>query len=158
MIYPTISHQYHIDITSVPKQLYITSVSHRYHIGAPQANFFTQDVPRDATRDVPRDVPRNATRDVPRDVPHDIPRAGTRDIPRDVPPDVPRDVPRDVPPTGAAGAAGAAGVGEKVWRHPATAESSRTASLARTTRARRRNRNRYPGWVPEGLTPQPPIL
>ena len=37
---------------------------------------------------------------------------------------------------------------KKVWRTPATAESSRTASLARTTRARRRNRNRFPGWGP----------
>ena len=37
---------------------------------------------------------------------------------------------------------------KKVWRPPATAESSRTASLARTTRARRRNRNRFPGWGP----------
>ena len=35
---------------------------------------------------------------------------------------------------------------KKVWRTPATAESSRTASLARTTRARRRNR--FPGWGP----------
>ena len=34
----------------------------------------------------------------------------------------------------------------KVWRPPATAESSHTASLARTTRARSRNRNRFPGW------------
>ena len=83
--YITMYHQYHIDITSVPKQLYITSASHRYHIGAPQAIFFTQDVPRDATRDVPRDIRR--------DVPHAVPR----DVPRDVPPDVPCDVPRDVP-------------------------------------------------------------
>ena len=37
---------------------------------------------------------------------------------------------------------------KKVWRPPATAESSRTASLARTTRARSRNRNRFPGWGP----------
>ena len=36
---------------------------------------------------------------------------------------------------------------KKVWRPPATAESSRTASLARTTRARSRNRNRFPGWT-----------
>ena len=46
---------------------------------------------------------------------------------------------------------------KKVWRPPATAESSRTASLARTTRARSRNRNRFPGWVLKGLTLQPPI-
>ena len=68
-----------------------------------------------------------------------------------------RDVPRDVRPPTAAGAG--AGGAEKNLAPPATAESSRTASLARTTRARKRNRNRFPGWGPQkDSPPQPPII
>ena len=97
--FTSIAHQYHNDITTVAYQYHtkfttisrrhhiritsITSVSHWFHIGAPQAFFFPRDVPgrprirharRPASRGAPqaiffhgtsRDVPGSATRDVP---------------------------------------------------------------------------------------------
>ena len=44
---------------------------------------------------------------------------------------------------------------KKVWWPPATAESSCTASLARTTHTRKRSRNRFPGWGLIRSHPQP---
>ena len=44
---------------------------------------------------------------------------------------------------------------KKVWRPPATAESSRTASLARHVHEAETEID-FPVGVPKGLTPQPP--
>ena len=142
----TISQRYHEDITSV------SPVSHRYHIGftLERRSFvlFTQEVPGcPASRPTRRPAERSARRTTRRPARRPTIRPTRRPARR------PARHPAGCPAGCPGKSAGQQQEEEqqeqekKVWRPPATAESSRTASLARTTRTRKRNRNRFPGWT-----------